>query len=217
MQGFILENLITLLIVIYLLYGLVKGFRSGLLKLVLSLGSLIVTIIITRTFTPAVASIVKDVTNIESTLTEQIYNAFITTNTFDSFNLNLFNIQNTGELNETIKNTICSNYANIIINIMSGVGLFIASIIVLKFVIKVLDIVDYIPMVGQLNKILGAVAGVAQSLIIIWIIMVIVRVFENMPQVQNVIRNIQKSPIAWSIYTNNVIYDFLANLFPVFK
>ena len=217
MQGFILENLITLLIIIYLLYGLIKGFRSGLLKLVLSLGSLIVTIIITRTFTPAVASIVKDVTNIESTLTERIYNAFITTNTFDSFNLNLFNIQNTGELNETIKNTICSNYANIIINIMSGVGLFIASIIILKFVIQVLDIVDYIPMVGQLNRILGAAAGVAQSLIIIWIIMVIVRVFENMPQVQNVIRNIQKSPIAWTIYTNNVIYDFLANLFPVFK
>lgn len=217
MQGFILENLITLLIIMYLLYGLIKGFRSGLLKLILSLGSLIVTIFITRTFTPAVASVVKDVTNIESTLTEKIYNAFITTNTFDSFNLNLFNIQNTGELNETIKNTICSNYANIIINIMSGVGLFIASIILLKFAIKMLDVVDYIPMVGQLNKILGALAGVAQSLIIIWIIMVIVRVFENMPQVQNVIRNIQKSPIAWSIYTNNVIYDFLANLFPVFK
>ena len=217
MQGFILENLITLLIIMYLLYGLIKGFRSGLLKLILSLGSLIVTIVITRTFTPAVASVVKDVTNIESTLTEKIYNAFITTNTFDSFNLNLFNIQNTGELNETIKNTICSNYANIIINIMSGVGLFIASIILLKFAIKMLDVVDYIPMVGQLNKLLGAAAGVAQSLIIIWIIMVIVRVFENMPQVQNVIRNIQKSPIAWSIYTNNVIYDFLANLFPVFK
>ena len=217
MQGFILENLITLLIIIYLLYGLIKGFRSGLLKLILSLGSLIVTIFITRTFTPAVASVVKDVTNIESTLTEKIYNAFITTNTFDSFNLNLFNIQNTGELNETIKNTICSNYANIIINIMSGVGLFIASIILLKFAIKMLDVVDYIPMVGQLNKLLGAAAGVVQSLIIIWIIMVIIRVFENMPQVQNVIRNIQKSPIAWSIYTNNVIYDFLANLFPVFK
>lgn len=217
MQGFILENLITLLIILYLLYGLIKGFRSGLLKLILSLGSIIVTIVITRTFTPAVASVVKDVTNIESTLTEKIYNAFITTNTFDSFNLNLFNIQNTGELNETIKNTICSNYANIIINIMSGVGLFIASIILLKFAIKMLDVVDYIPMVGQLNKILGALAGVAQSLIIIWVIMVIVRVFENMPQVQNVIRNIQKSPIAWSIYTNNVIYDFLANLFPVFK
>ena len=217
MQGFILENLITLLIIIYLAYGLIKGFNSGLLKLILSLGSLVVTIIITKTFTPMVASIVKDVTNIESTLTERIYNAFITTNTFDSFNLNLFNIQNTGELNETIKNTICSNYANIIINIISGVGLFIASIIILKFVIKVLDIVDYIPMVGQLNKLLGAAAGVVQSLIIIWIIMVIIRVFENMPQVQNVIRNIQKSPIAWTIYTNNVIYDFLANLFPVFK
>ena len=217
MQGFILENLITLLIVIYLLYGLIKGFRSGLLKLILSLGSLIVAIIITRTFTPMVASVVKDVTNIESTLTEHIYNAFITTNTFDSFNLNLFNIQNTGELNETIKNTICSNYANIIINILSGVGLFIASIFMLKIILKMLDIIDYIPMVGQINKILGAVAGVAQSLIIIWIIMVIVRVFENMPQVQNVIRNIQKSPIAWEIYTNNVVYDFLANLFPVFK
>ena len=120
MQVFILENLITLLIIIYLTYGIIKGFKLGLLKLILSLGSIVVTIIITKTFTPMVASIVKDVTNIESTLTERIYNAFITTNTFDSFNLNLFNIQNTGELNETIKNTICSNYANIIINIISG-------------------------------------------------------------------------------------------------
>ena len=174
-------------------------------------------IFLTRTFTPVVTAMVKDVTNIESTLTEQIYNAFIKTNTFDSFNLNLFNIQNTGELNETIKNTICSNYANIVINILSGVGVFIAIIIVLKIAIRVLDIVDYIPMVGQINKLLGAFAGVFQSLIIIWIILVIVRVFENMPQVQNIIKNIQKSSLLWNIYTNNVVYDFLANLFPAIK
>ena len=217
MQEFILENLLTLLVVIYLLYGLIKGFKLGFLKLVLSLGSLIVAIFLTRTFTPVVTAMVKDVTNIESTLTEQIYNAFIKTNTFDSFNLNLFNIQNTGELNETIKNTICSNYANIVINILSGVGVFIAIIIVLKIAIRVLDIVDYIPMVGQINKLLGAFAGVFQSLIIIWIILVIVRVFENMPQVQNIIKNIQKSSLLWNIYTNNVVYDFLANLFPAIK
>lgn len=217
MQEFILENLLTLLVVIYLLYGLIKGFKLGFLKLVLSLGSLIVAIFLTRTFTPVVTAMVKDVTNIESTLTEQIYNAFIKTNTFDSFNLNLFNIQNTGELNETIKNTICSNYANIVINVLSGVGVFIVIIILLKIAIRVLDIVDYIPMVGQINKLLGAFAGVFQSLIIIWIILVIVRVFENMPQVQNVIKNIQKSSLLWNIYTNNVVYDFLANLFPAIK
>ena len=217
MQEFILENLLTLLVVIYLLYGLIKGFKLGFLKLVLSLGSLIVAIFLTRTFTPVVTATVKDVTNIESTLTEQIYNAFIKTNTFDSFNLNLFNIQNTGELNETIKNTICSNYANIVINILSGVGVFIVILIVLKIAIRVLDIVDYIPMVGQINKLLGAFAGVFQSLIIIWIILVIVRVFENMPQVQNIIKNIQKSSLLWNIYTNNVVYDFLANLFPAIK
>ena len=217
MQEFILENLLTLLVVIYLLYGLIKGFKLGFLKLVLSLGSLIVAIFLTRTFTPVVTAMVKDVTNIESTLTEQIYNAFIKTNTFDSFNLNLFNIQNTGELNETIKNTICSNYANIVINVLSGVGVFIVIIILLKIAIRVLDIVDYIPMVGQINKLLGAFAGVFQSLIIIWIILVIVRVFENMPQVQNIIKNIQKSSLLWNIYTNNVVYDFLANLFPAIK
>ena len=42
-----------------------------------------------------------------------------------------------------IKENICTNIANVLINLMCGIGVFIFILIVIKIVLKILDIVDY--------------------------------------------------------------------------
>ena len=62
-----------------------------------------------------------------------------------------------------------TNIANGIINLMCGIAVFITVLVLVKLILKILDIVDYIPVVGQLNKMLGGVVGIAEFIMILWI------------------------------------------------
>ncbi len=214
MQEFILKNLITIIFLIILLYGFMRGFATGFVKRVLSFGTIIVTIILTKNITPSVVSMVKDVTNIESTLTSMIYDALMNTNLYDSINIPFVNnIIGTGNIDVTLKDTLCASLANAIISLVCGILVFIVSMLVLRLLIKLLDVIDLIPVVGQLNKLLGGVLGVCEVLLIIWIAFTVLHALENMPQIKVVIDNIKGSLIVGPIYDNNPVYDFLSNLF----
>ena len=218
MQEFILKNLITIIFILLLIYGFIKGFAVGFLKKILSFGSIIVTIIATRFFTPSVSSFVKDVTNVESTLTALIYDSIIKNNFYDQINIPWLNGSiDTGNIQESIRSGLCTNIANAIINLVCGIGVFIVVLILIKIILKVLDIVDFIPVVGQLNKILGGAFGIFEMILIVWIVFTIFRALENVPQVKILTDNIKDSALVGYFYNNNFIFNFFANLFSAFS
>ena len=199
------------------MYGFVQGFSKGLLKKVLSFGSIIVTIIATKYFTPVLSNFVKDVTNIESTLTSAIYEALVKSTVYDSLSVEWVQKSiDTGNIAENLKAGICTNIANAIINLGCGIVIFIVVLILIKILLKVLDVVDYIPFVGQINKILGGVFGVLEVLLITWVVFTILKVFENFTEVSVIVNNIKQSPIVGVLYNNNFVYNFLSNLFAIF-
>lgn len=218
MQEFILKNLITIIFILFLVYGFIKGFAVGFLKKVLSFGSIIVTIIATRFFTPMVSNFVKDVTNIESTLTALIYDSIIKNNFYDQINIPWLNGSvDTGNIQESIRSGICTNIANAIINLVCGIIVFIVVLILIKIVLKILDIVDFIPVVGQLNKILGGAFGIFEMILIVWIVFTIFKALENVPQIKILTDNIKGSALVGYFYNNNFIFNFFANLFSAFS
>lgn len=217
MQEFILKNLITIIFILLLIYGFMKGFAVGFLKKILSFGSIIVTIIATRFFTPVVSDFVKDVTNIESTLTAMIYDSIIKNNFYNQVDIPWLNSAiDTGSIQETIKNGLCTSIANAIINLSCGIAVFIIVMVLIKIVLKVLDIVDFIPVVGQLNKLMGGVFGVFEIVLVTWIVFTVFRALENIPQIEVVINNIKDSAMVGYIYNNNLVYNFFINLFSAF-
>ncbi len=213
MQEFILQNLVTIIFLVAVVYGFMKGFSSGFLKMLLSFGSIVLTIIATRTFTPVLASTIKDVTNIESSLTSIIYDAIINTNLYDSINIPWLSSLDTGNIESTIRDSLCTNIANGVINLMCGIVIFIVSLIIIRIVLRLLDVVNYIPLISQFNRILGGVLGVIQVILIIAILFTVLRVFESIPQISEITTYIKNSPIVNYIYENNVVYEFLSNLF----
>ena len=135
MQEFILKNLITIIFVLFLVYGFAKGFALGFLKKALSLGAIIVTIIITKIFTPVISDFVKDVTSVESTLTDLIYDSIIKNNLYDQINIPWLNgTIDTGNIQDTIKNGLCTNVANAIINLLCGIAVFVVTLILIKLI-----------------------------------------------------------------------------------
>lgn len=217
MQEFILKNLITIIFVLFLVYGFAKGFALGFLKKALSLGAIIITIIITKIFTPVISDFVKDVTSVESTLTDLIYDSIIKNNFYDQINIPWLNgTIDTGNIQDTIKNGLCTNIANAIINLLCGIAVFVVTLILVKLILKILDVVDFIPVVGQLNKILGGVFGVVEIILITWIVFTILRALENVPQIKIIVDNIKSSAVVGYLYENNFVYGFFTNLFSAF-
>lgn len=214
MQNFLISNLILILVLLFLFYGLITGFKMGFLKKLLNFGSIIVSIVLTRAWTPEVVNIVKDYTNIQSSISDKLYKAFNETSILDKMDLSkLEDIININSMNSSIREYISTNLSNLLINILCGIIVFLATMFIIKIIIKVLDIIDIIPIVGQINKILGGLLGVVESLLLIWIIFAILKMTSVFPPVKEVItNNIENIFFLNYIYENNVIYNFLAGL-----
>lgn len=216
MREIILNNLIFILIAIFLVANFLSGFEKGFIRKVISIATIIVTIVVTKHFTPSIVETVKNMTNIEATINTRIYEAFIETNVFDTLNLGaLEKFLGTDAMQSMIRDKIATSLTGIILNLVCGIALFIFTFLVIKIIIKLLDFIDYIPVVGEINKILGGIFGVIEALIIIWLVFAVVKVFENIPAVNTAIKQINNNFLVKALYDNNVIFDFFSNLFKI--
>ena len=213
MQELIAKNLITILFFIFIIFSFFSGYSKGLIRMIVSFGSIIIAVVVTRMLTPIAADTVKNMTNIESTLTSKIYEVMIKTNFYDNINIPwVKNAIDTGNLEESLKNNLCTGIANAIINLACGIVVFIIIIILVRLIIRILDVVNYVPVVGQLNKLLGGVLGVLETLVVTSIIFAILKALSNIPQVRIIDECISSSYIVGSLYNNNIIYNFFINL-----
>lgn len=217
MQNFLMSNLIFILVILFLLFGLITGFKMGFLKKLLSFGSIIISIFCTKTFTPEVVKIVKDYTNIQSSLSDNLNKTFNETSILDKMDLSkIQNVIDIESMNLSIKEYVSTNLSNLILNILCGIAVFLVTMLILKIIIKFLDIVDIIPIVGQINKLFGGVLGVFQSLLLIWIVFAVLKFLSVLPPVKDVItNNIENTFFLNYIYENNIVYNFFANLIKV--
>lgn len=213
MQEMIAKNLITVLFFVLLIFSFFSGYSKGLIKMIVSFGSIIIAVIVTRMITPIAADAVKNATNIESTLTSKIYEVMIKTNLYDNINIPwVKEAIDTGNLEESLKNNLCTGLANAIINLLCGIAVFIVVLIIIRLIIKILDVVNYVPIVGKLNKILGGVLGMLETIVVISIIFAILKALNNIPQIKIIDDCISSSYIVGALYNDNIIYNFFMNL-----
>ena len=141
----------------------------------------------------------------------------IKTNIYDGLNIPwLKSAINTGSIESVLRDELCAKIANGIISLLCGIAIFVVVLILIKLLLKVLDVVDYIPLISQFNKIMGGILGTLQIVLIVAILFTILKIFEAIPQVQVVVDNIKDSYIVGYIYNNNIVYNFVSNIFGIF-
>ena len=208
-----IENLITIFFLVLLVFSFCSGYAKGMIKMVVSFASVIISVVLTRIFAPVVADALKNATNVESTLTSKIYGMIMKTRVYDTINIPFMEkVLDTGNLEETIKNNLSTQIANAIINLLCVIVVFIVVLLIIKLIIKILDIINYIPVIGKINKLLGGVIGVLETVVIIWILFAILKSLNSIPEVNIITEHIKSSYIVGSLYNSNYIYDFFLNL-----
>ena len=109
-----------------------------------------------------------------------------------------------------IKDYVSVYLARIIVNAGSFVAMYAALSLALWVVVKSSDIISKIPVIKGFNKMLGALTGVAQALIIVWVFFFVVIMFMGNETGSRLLRDVQASFFLRYLFNNNFLFRFIS-------
>lgn len=213
------------------------GFKKGLIKMVFSLASTIIALLVAMLFSPVVAGVMKNNEAIVGFFDEKI-SAIVD---FTSEDVSEGAPEETEEkqqswveslpLPETFKESIlennttenymsmqvdkfeeyvCRQITNVIINAIAFVVTLLLAIVALAILCKTLDLLAKLPLLKQINAIAGLGAGVVEGLLLVWILFVILTMFAGSEFGRNSLEMIAENPLLDFLYKNNMVSKFIA-------
>ena len=182
-----------IIVVAIMVISLVIGYKRGFLKSVSKLFCWIIAIIVAKFLNPTVSQFVS-----KSFIGEFIKQKFSeTSQSLLPENIPQF-IAGTGE-------GIAVGLADVVIGIVSILIVVVATYIIANLLVGALNIVAKLPVISFANRILGGLSGLAIGIIVVYVLMTLVVVF-NVDECQEMI---DKSIIAYTMYRHNVFIDFI--------
>ncbi len=222
-----MDIIVIVIMVLFAYYGM----RRGLVSTFFSIFHQVFTIILVNAFNPFVS------TYIRSSELGAIINQYITKTIGTYFSggtpLKIENPFETLPLPQSIKTSMfehnnpevykileadsitayISGYVtNIVINTLSAVLLFAIISITLRYITRTMKIVKRIPVLREFNALGGAVVGLAQGILFIWMIFVVMTLCFVQGS-EAIFAELSKSTIALALYNSNILLHFVLNVF----
>lgn len=209
------------------------GWKKGLIKMVFSLVSTIAALLFAAIFSPVIAGVMKNNEKIVGFFDEKIsalieFSSEEAEENEESRQESLINALPFPEAmkeslmkNNTMENYIsmqadnfeeyvCRQITNMIINAISFVGTLAVAIIALAVVCSALNILAKLPLLRQLNEAAGLAAGLAEGVLLVWILFVVLTMFTGSEFGQEAMKMISENPLLDFLYKNNLVSKFIA-------
>ncbi len=106
---------------------------------------------------------------------------------------------------DNIRDYLVNAIAGICIDIIALVLVFLLVMIVMRVVIRSLNILTKLPILNAINKYVGLIFGFLQGTIIIWILLILMICFISNKEVANLFQMLQTSTIAKFFHENNIL------------
>ena len=219
-----IADVIVLLII--LIFGFV-GYKRGFVKTAFGMASFFVAIILAFCLYKVAAYTLAERTEID----EWIYNTIagkVTQEETQTSN-DLENKKESQSLEEAVKNLpenmkeqlgldevkdqtkaiVAERVTEIALNIISFVGIYVVARIALAIVCFVLDKLMLLPVLKQVNEIMGLIIGIVQGLLGICMVLAIITFLTSICGMDTIIAYINNSVIAKFLYENNFIIYLL--------
>lgn len=110
---------------------------------------------------------------------------------------------------QTFTDYVQKYLTGIVLYIISFAAAFILSVIILQIILKAVDVVTELPLIGLANRLGGAAAGVVRALLWVWIFFAILMLFVNTQWGRICMQEIERNSILSYMYTHNLLLDFL--------
>lgn len=217
---------------IIVMLGLI-GYRKGLVKMVFSLTSTIIAILLAAFLSPVVAQIIKSNDKIVDFLDEKVsilvdFSAEDSKETKASKQEDLIESlplpesikQSLAEDNteeeyeamqvEDFEGYVCRRITNVIINAISFIIVLIIAIVALWFVCSTLNILAKLPLLRQLNTTAGLGVGLAEGVLLVWILFAVLTMFVGTKFGREAMELIGENRFLDFLYKNNLVSKFIA-------
>lgn len=197
-------DIIFLLIIIMCVY---YGFKKGLLKTIASLATMIIGIWVAMYFYRSFIMFLERIPIVNGMLTEikkGIYKILILKldeNGVSEFFKGLVNSNVINQGNSAIANTV----TNIIYSITMMLVLLIVVKVGLALAVKIIGIFEHLPVVKQVNRVLGGAVGLFNGLLICYVAATIMFVIMANVNVKWLTDNVNASNVAKYFFDNNII------------
>lgn len=231
--------IVTIIIVVILIFFLIWGFHRGFLKILLTTMALIVTVVAAGVLTPYVSDWMGDIfigksidKKIGTYLEEHVDNPIVNQYTeaqevvIDKLPLPKFMREDISEKN-TSADYVALKVGNfteylqvrlvkIILNVIAFVVMLIVIYVIIRILMGISHIINKVPLIGGVNRILGAILGLFEGLLVIWCLGIIVMMMASTPLGMKMVDVINSSSFLKFLYDNNGIVLGVNALFKAF-
>ena len=222
-------NWLLIVVLLILLGNSIIGMRVGFIKTVFSLVSLILALVLTLWISPMVKnymmgnekfyhSIANKVEKLlpfgeEEIMEEEQPEAIEGLSVPKSIKEGLLNnntVENYKDMAITGFKQYVSRYlTGVIINSLSFIATFIAILLLLWVIFMALDLISKLPLLNQVNKTAGLLAGLVHGLILVWLFFILLNVFGGTSFGQSVLELVGENEVLSIIYNNNILLKFI--------
>lgn len=231
-------NKLLLVVAVIFIVSIVVGYIRGFLKIALSLGITIVSILLVGAITPHISGWIQKSTSIGEKVQNKITSMFEVPDGTSIEALSAIELpreeqisaiegarlpkviqdmlleNNNHEAYEALGVTNFVDYigayiTKLIADIIAFLVAWIAVIIIARVLMGVIGIIGKIPVIGGVNKIAGAVVGAGTGLIIVWILFILVTLLYSTTVGQACMTDIVASPILTKLYEGNVLMKYI--------
>lgn len=195
---------IDLIIIGIIILSVYLAYRKGLISLALGLVSFVIAIVITVILYKPVANLVINVTAIDETIENAIYEQANGMTKQDNETAQFIVDAAKDELLPQTARTLS-------VNIVTGgvfLVLFLAAKIALRFVSALANLIAKLPIIKQVNKLGGVIYGLLRGFLIVYIALLVISVVGTINPNNSVHKEIEKSFIGKAMYENNILSIF---------
>ena len=232
-----LSLIVTIIVFAFLAVFTIAGFNKGFLRLLFTTCSAIIIIILCALLTRPLASFLQEKTFVgteaESRITEYVTKEVAERNIgleigaedefVDSFPLPGF-VRTDIKVNNTIKKYtemgvnsfsgyISARLTNIVIYAIAFILLFIVLSLVFRVIIFLLKVIEKIPVIRGINRLFGAVLGLAEGMLTLWCICIFIMIFSGTAFGTSCMEIISGSPVLSFIYNHNILVMAFSHFF----
>ncbi|MFQ9933202.1 MAG: CvpA family protein [Lachnospiraceae bacterium] len=215
-----MEYALLIGVILFLAVMAAYGYKRGFVRIVLSMLAMIVTIILASVLTIPVSGFIKETSvgeGIRASVEEMVEGAdIIDAESINNLDLPKSMLEPIAEGAESTQQAIGTYVADAltdtIINSLTFLILVIVIYIILKIVIAALDVVTKLPVLNSINKGAGAVIGLVQGLLFVWVGCLVLAACSDKPWAQEAFRQINDNELLSFIYNNNMIIWIITKL-----
>lgn len=225
-------NWVLIVVIAILVVNGLIGMKVGLMKTVFSLCSMLLAVGLSLWISPYVNDFLRGNDQVYDSVTTKVEKFLPEMKEKTNQNDQVSIIEGL-KLPESIKNSLIENnnkdtykklsvknfkgYVNgylsgIVISALAFVITFLIIQILLWVISMALDLLGRLPLIKQVNKLAGLLAGLAHGLVLVWILFIVLTVFGSSGWGQKAMEMIGSNELLGLIYNNNILLDFITNV-----